>query len=166
MHPKVYFYSAVNGYGSKPPYGCKIEWSWWKMGTEIIEWASWCHTGLSFLLFSMSWLGKYTRSFWDRETLTAWVHEGATCFNRRVSASRLVVGRLFFSNIYCFVLTFSSGSHNVMILQKEDIVLWTRTMWRFCSFTTKVLCVRQHHKCPCSCNVVRLLFKVKHGQQV
>lgn len=35
--PKVYFYSAVNGYGSKPPYGCKIEWSLWKMGTEIIE---------------------------------------------------------------------------------------------------------------------------------
>lgn len=25
--PKVYFYSAVNGYGSKPLYGCNIEWS-------------------------------------------------------------------------------------------------------------------------------------------
>lgn len=49
---RVYFYSAVNGYGSKPPYGCKIEWSWWKMGTEIIEGESWCHTGLSLLLFS------------------------------------------------------------------------------------------------------------------
>lgn len=39
--PKVYFYSAVNGYGSKPPYGCKIEWSLWKMGTEIIEGEHW-----------------------------------------------------------------------------------------------------------------------------
>lgn len=129
----------MNGYGSKPPYGRKIEWSWWKMGTEIIEWASWCHTGLSFLFLSMSWLGKYTRSFWDRETVTCWTHHLPESFYFSSSSRDMAVTS-------CFVLTFNSGSHHFMKVQKEDIVLWTETMWRFGSFSTKGLCDRQHHK--------------------
>lgn len=39
-----------------------------KMGKEIIEWERWCHTGLSFLFFSTSWLDKYTRFLWDRSS--------------------------------------------------------------------------------------------------
>lgn len=108
--PKVYFYSLVNGYGSKPPYGCKIEWSWWKMGKEITEWGSWCHTGLSFLLFSMNWLSKYTRSLWDWETVTGWVHEGSG-HKRHIPPE---VGRFVLSGI-CFTVKLTAQRYSILI---------------------------------------------------
>lgn len=59
--PKVYFYADVNGYGSTPPYGCKIEWSLWKKGTKIIEGEHGASQRPLIPLSSpLSWLDKYT----------------------------------------------------------------------------------------------------------
>lgn len=151
----------MNGYGSKPPYGCKIEWSLWKMGTEIIEGERWCHTGLSFLLFSTSWLDKYTRFLWDRQRqLVDFMRILVTCitcllqqerfFHLNISFhARRDGGLLFFSGVLRVQVDIQlrvTSAHEapyskvcVVDMNDVDILL----------LSTIRLCDREQHKSPC-----------------